>query len=112
MCNALTILDVSARIDSPLYVADTRKSAADADRLNSTFTLSQNISAIQALCDAEGMVRLGTILQLPEGTQVRICGDGFNERTVKVIWEGAYYFVFLEDLENKPLLRAWSHAAR
>ena len=77
----------------------------------STFTLSRNISAIQALPETEGRTRMGTILQLPEGTQVRICGDGFNERTVKVTWEGAYYFVFLEDLEPNRAVHARMHAA-
>ena len=77
----------------------------------STFTLPHNISAIQSLPEADGGVRLGTILQLPEGTQVRVCGDGFNERTVKVIWEGTYYFVFWEDLEPNRPGRTRLHAA-
>jgi hypothetical protein len=50
---------------------------------------------------------MGTILQLPEGTQVRVCGDGFNERTVKVSWEGGgYYFLFFEDLEPERAFAA------
>jgi hypothetical protein len=73
-------------------------SAISADVAENTYTLSRNISAIQVLPDSNDGVRLGTILQLPEGAQVRVTGDGFNERTVRVFWEGANYFVFLEDI--------------
>ena len=76
-----------------------------------TFTLPRNISAIQAISGPDESVRLGTILQLPEGTQVRVCGDGFNERTAKVAWEGAYYFIFWEDLEAEGALQTRSYAA-
>jgi hypothetical protein len=74
-----------------------------ADSAENTYTLSRNISAIQVLPDSNDGVRLGTILQLPEGAQVRMTGEGFNERTVRVFWEGANYFVFLEDIgPNRP----------
>lgn len=55
---------------------------------------------------------MGTILQLPEGTQVRVCGDGFNERTVKVSWEGGFYFLFAEDLEADRAAAARTYAGR
>ena len=64
-------------------------------------TLSKNIAAIQLLPgDGTGETRLGMITQLPSGAEVRICGEGFNERTVRVRWGGGYYFVFLQDLET------------
>jgi hypothetical protein len=72
------------------------------DSVNS-YTLSRNISAIQVLLDPVGGMRMGTILQLPEGAQLRLIGDGFNERTVKVSWEGGNYYVFLEDLDEHRL---------
>lgn len=50
--------------------------------------------------DSRGQTRLGTIVQLPEGTQVEVCGEGFNERTVKVSYQGGFYFIFLEDVES------------
>lgn len=62
--------------------------------------------------DARGVMRLGTILQLPEGTQIRLIGDGFNERTVKVAWEGANYFVFLEDLAQHHPFKTRTAAGR
>jgi hypothetical protein len=94
-----------------LYVSVSRDSAVGTSVENTTFTLTRNIPAIQALSDPDGIVRLGTILQLPEGTQVHVCGDGFNERTVKVVWEGAYYFIFVDDLEPSRTLRALTYAA-
>ena len=45
-----------------------------------------------------GKAKLGTILQLPAGSNVELCGDGFNPRTVKVRHQNSYYFVFEEDL--------------
>ncbi len=63
-------------------------------------TLAKNIAAIQLLPpDGAGETRLGMITQLPTGAEVQICGEGFNERTVRVRWAGGYYFVFLQDLE-------------
>lgn len=62
--------------------------------------------------DPYGAVRLGTILQLPEGAELRLIGDGFNERTVKVAWEGANYFVFFEDLGREHSLSAGTSAGR
>lgn len=63
------------------------------------YELPRNISAIQSISDLDGQTRLGMILQLPEGAEVRVCGTGFNERTVKVSWEGGFYYIFLEDIE-------------
>jgi hypothetical protein len=90
----------------------TFESSISAGNAQSTYTLPRNISAIQVLSGAEGGMRMGTILQLPAGTQVRVCGDGFNERTVKVSWEGGYYFLFFEDLEPERAFTAKTYAGR
>jgi hypothetical protein len=42
--------------------------------------------------------KLGLILHLPADSEVEVCGEGFNSRTVKVCHSGLYYFVFAEDL--------------
>ena len=63
------------------------------------YTLSRNVSAIQVTSSMDGRAQLGTIMQLPEGAQVEICGDGFNDQTVKVRCEGSFYFIFLEDIQ-------------
>lgn len=64
------------------------------------YTLSRNISAIQVTSSIDGRAQLGTIMQLPEGAQLDVCGDGFNDRTVKVRWEGTFYFIFRQDIES------------
>lgn len=64
------------------------------------YVLGRNTSAIETISDLDGKTRLGMIVQLPEGAEVRVCGAGFNERTVKVAWEGGFYYIFLEDIER------------
>lgn len=44
--------------------------------------------------------RLGRITRLPDGSCLEICGDGYNERTIKVRWRDRYYFVLLNDLHS------------
>ncbi|MBV9766299.1 MAG: hypothetical protein JOZ48_15740 [Acidobacteriaceae bacterium] len=76
-----------------------------------TYILPRNIAAIQAISDGQGHTRMGTILQLPEGTQVDVCGDGFNDRTVKVSCQSGFYFIFLEDVEAAVPVSARTQAA-
>jgi hypothetical protein len=42
--------------------------------------------------------KLGLIVHLPAGSNVQVCGEGFNHRTLKVRQGDAFYFVFQEDL--------------
>jgi hypothetical protein len=64
------------------------------------YSLSKNIAGIQVLPAADaGEPRLGMITQLPQGAELEVCGEGFNERTVRVRWAEGFYFVFLQDLE-------------
>jgi hypothetical protein len=64
------------------------------------YCLSKNIAGIQVLPAADaGEPRLGMITQLPQGAELELCGEGFNERTVRVRWAEGFYFVFLQDLE-------------
>jgi hypothetical protein len=58
--------------------------------------LSRSISAVQLVRKENGAAKLGSLLQLARGTMIECCGDGFNERTVKICANGAYYFVFLQ----------------
>jgi hypothetical protein len=70
-----------------------------------TYVLGKNIPAIQIIAAGEGdRERLGLIIQLPEGAELDTCGSGFDAQTAKVRCNGAFYFVFLEDLEpvKKP----------
>lgn len=60
--------------------------------------LARNISAIELTPSTGGQSRLGPVQQLPNGSLLDVCGDGFNERTVKIRSNGKYYFVFRSDL--------------
>jgi hypothetical protein len=42
---------------------------------------------------------MGTLVRLPGGVEVEICGEGFDERTAKVLWQGSTYYVFRDDLQ-------------
>ena len=69
--------------------------------IQSCCILSRNIAAIRldGRNDKDsGKAKLGRILQLPAGSNLEVCGDGFNPRTVKVRHQNSYYFVFEEDL--------------
>ena len=65
----------------------------------SAYVLPKNVSAIQVLPAAEGEpTRLGLLTQLPEGAEIHVGGPGFSEGTVKILCQGAAYFIFLDDL--------------
>ena len=66
-----------------------------------TVALFKSISAIQLIAKEHGEgSKLGLISQLGAGTIVEVCGEGFNERTVKVRAHGQCYFVFLQDIKS------------
>jgi hypothetical protein len=53
---------------------------------------------LRQLPDARGRFKLGPLAQLEPGTPLEICGDGYNEITVKVKWLAETFFVFRQDL--------------
>lgn len=69
--------------------------------------LSQEIRAIELCSNATGKMQLGPVLNIPAGSQIECCGQGFDARTVKICWRGKSYFIFRQDLENqcKPAVR-------
>jgi hypothetical protein len=67
---------------------------------NKHFGLAKNAPAMQLMPDGSGKLRMGTLIRLPEGAEVELCGEGFNDRTAKVQWQGATYYVFLDDLQS------------
>lgn len=82
--------------------------------LDRAYTLPKNISAIQILASGHGEpTRMGLITQLPQGAEVSIGGPGFSEGTIKVRCGGAWYFVFMDDLDmvKKPATAAMAHMA-
>jgi hypothetical protein len=62
--------------------------------------LSKDISAIAIEGTGRGRPQHGAITRIPTGTELRIVGDGFNQRTVRVECNGSAYFVFLQDIEE------------
>jgi hypothetical protein len=62
------------------------------------YRLPTTVAAIQASFARDGRAELGAISHLPEGAELTFCGEGFNETTCKVRWEGQSYFVFLQDI--------------
>jgi hypothetical protein len=61
--------------------------------------LATQISAIQILPREDGRLILGLLSSLPAGAVLRICGEGFDERTAKVFVNGQYYFVFRQEID-------------
>ena len=65
----------------------------------SAYVLPKNVSAIQVLPAEDGEpTRLGLLTQLPEGAEIHVGGPGFSDGTVKVVCQGAAYFIFVDDL--------------
>jgi hypothetical protein len=62
------------------------------------YTLSRKIAAIQLVPTGDGGATLGVVSQLLPGAHLHLCGNGFNERTVKVRCESGFYIVFLQDI--------------
>ena len=73
----------------------------DQNSVRKQYFLSKNIAAIPVLSDEMGRRRMGTLLQLPEGARLETCGEGFDAKTIKVLWEGSYYYVFLAEVEPR-----------
>jgi hypothetical protein len=67
----------------------------------SYYKLSKAISAFEIVYSDGGAERLGTICSLPGGADLETCGDGFNDRTLKVRCGQQCYFVFLQDLYSQ-----------
>jgi len=63
-----------------------------------SFTLSGPVSAVQ-LIPHGSRARLGPLVSLKEGQEIQLCGDGYNDRTLKVRLGEQFFFVFRRDLE-------------
>jgi hypothetical protein len=60
--------------------------------------LSRVIPAFELVLEPNGQSKLGSISRLPCGALLEVCGDGFNNSTIKVRMDATYYFVFRSDL--------------
>jgi hypothetical protein len=70
------------------------------ERAAQVLTTNRKICAIHLDTDRN---RIGTISHIPTGSQIFICGDGFNERTVKISWQNESYFAFREDVNVRTV---------
>lgn len=59
---------------------------------------SKLIAALQIVKDDNGNDRAGAITQVSVTPEMKICGDGFNERTIKIALNNSTYYVFKQDL--------------
>ena len=69
-----------------------------------TITVLNEISALELISNISGS-HSRQITPVPKGACLQVCGQGYNERTIQVRWEGRLCFVFLQDVEpaDKPL---------
>lgn len=63
------------------------------------YTLPTDTLAIGLASTTDGHPRLEPMSKIPEGAQIECCGEGLNERMLKVRWRGKFYFVFSQDLK-------------
>ncbi len=42
----------------------------------------------------------GSLTRLAKGTEFKVIGKGFNDRTVKALSRGIAYFIFLRDIDD------------
>lgn len=56
------------------------------------------IAALQITFDPSGKEHATSLTRINLKDDVKICGDGFNERTVKISMDGLVYYVFRQDL--------------
>jgi hypothetical protein len=62
-------------------------------------SVNNSISAVQLIgSEGHGSPKLGLLSQLGPGSILEVCGQGFNERTVKVRCNDLFYFVFRQDI--------------
>ena len=87
-----------------------RRPVFAADYAKMFCVLPKNTSAIQIIPDGYDRIRMGTLLQLPEGARVEINGEGFDDRTVRIAWEGTCYYAFREDLDAAETYKAHATA--
>ena len=63
-----------------------------------SYTLRQEVPALQLLATQNGHARWGPMTRLPQGAELSELGPGFDAQTVLVRYEGQFYIVFETDL--------------
>jgi hypothetical protein len=65
---------------------------------NRTYVLTTAITVFEVSSSRLSVERFGRVCELPEGADLEICGDGFNEHSTRARYRGGDYFVFWRDL--------------
>ena len=66
--------------------------------MDGTVVLQKCVSAIPITLGRDGRSEMAPMAMLPEGAALHICGDGFDEMTVRAQWAGQAYYIFCQDL--------------
>jgi hypothetical protein len=77
------------------YTSPTRQSAL---AIGATITLNKEVSALELVRRENVSGHFGVLAQISKGSTLEICGDGFNERTYRVLYGNRLFFVFRQDL--------------
>ncbi len=72
--------------------------AAEPVSTESTITLRKDVSALELVRRENETGYFGVLSLISKGSNLEICGTGFNERTYKVRWQNRLFFVFQQDL--------------
>lgn len=77
----------------------TEIASSELPEFNRTYTLSDDISAIQLMPSDGAGAGFSPVSRLPRGAQIQACGaDRESPERLKVAYEGHFYLVFLDDL--------------
>jgi hypothetical protein len=63
-----------------------------------TVKLKKDVSALEIVRREPTAEHFGVLAQIAKGSEIEICGKGFNERTYRVRFQGRLFFVFRQDL--------------
>ncbi len=66
-----------------------------------SYSLKDEIPALQLIQSQNGQSRWGPLIRLPRGAELHDFGEGFDERTLRVRFEGSFYIIFKQDLNSQ-----------
>jgi hypothetical protein len=62
---------------------------------------ARHLSAV-SIVFTSGKKRFGPLVQIDSGSALELCGEGYSTKTVRVRFDGKYFFVFKADLRCLP----------
>lgn len=75
-----------------------RTRLAGSNHSRPAIVLGSKIAAVRIVSAEEPAGKLGYVVQLQPGSQIVLCGPGFNEKTLTVSLEDDLYYVFRFDI--------------